>query len=180
MEPSLSLEQIITFLLEAPLFGDLSADGLADMVKIVQIRRFTAGQTVFAEGEVGDAWYVVFLGQVGVARRGAGGQMRALVSLERRACFGEMAVLDGAPRSATVVAETDSTLLRFPRGAFQDLLVEGKLAAYRLVLGMARVLCERQRRLTADVQTLLDHAEADPVGVRRRVEDLVGRYPVSE
>lgn len=180
MDPQLTLEQIITFLLEAPLFRDLSADGLADMVKIMQIQRIDPGQPVFHQGDIGDAWYVVFDGEVEVTREGAFGCERVVARLGRRACFGEMAVLDGSPRSAQVTAADEATLLRFPRGAFQELLSEGNIAAHQLVLGMARVLCERQRRLTGEVHGLLDDSEEDPASLRRRMQRLVDTYQVSE
>jgi len=91
-----------------------------------------------------------------------------------------MAVLDGSPRSATVAAEDATTLLRFPRASFQALLEEGNLAAFRLVLGMARLLCERQRRLTGEVHGLLDETDDDSTSLRRRMQKLVDTYQVSE
>lgn len=177
---SLTLEQIITFLLDAPLFGELSADGLADVVKIMQIQHLEPGQALFHQGDVGDAWYVVFGGEVEVSREGNYGRARPVARMGPRACFGEMAVLDGSPRSATVAAVDETVLLRFPRGAFQELLSEGNLAAHQLVLGMARVLCERQRRLTGEVHGLLDETEEDPISLRRRMQRLVDAYQVSE
>lgn len=176
----LTLEQILTFLLEAPLFGDLAPEGIADVVKIMQIQHLAPGQTLFQQGDVGDAWYVVFDGEVEVSRTGAERRMRPVARMSPPSCFGEMAVLDGSPRSATVEAVEETVLLRFPRGAFQELLSEGNLGAHQLVLGMARVLCERQRRLTGEVHGLLDESEEDPNSIRRRMQRMVDAYQVSE
>ncbi len=180
MEHGLTLEQIIGFLLETPLFSALEADGLADIVGIMQLQRFREGQVVFHQDDEGDAWYVVYSGSVEVSWEGGFGRARQVAELEEKSCFGEMAILDGSPRSATVSASADCLLLRFPRGAFQDLLEEGNLAAFQLVLGMARVLSERQRRLTDEVQGMLDEAQDTPRERRRRMRDLIASYRVSE
>ena len=58
MEISLTLEQVIDFLLETTLFGDLDAAELGDIVQIMQIQRFRSQQAIFAEGEAGNAWPV--------------------------------------------------------------------------------------------------------------------------
>ena len=65
---AITLEEIITFLLEAPMFGDLDASELSQIVHIMQIQRFRAGQAVFREDDAGDAWYVLFEGQVEVIK----------------------------------------------------------------------------------------------------------------
>ncbi len=180
MEPDLTLEHIVGFLLETPIFHDLEPQGLADIVGIMQIQRLREDQVVFLQGDIGDAWYVIFDGAVEVARDGALGRPRPVAELSVKACFGEMAVLDGSPRSATVRATEDTVLLRFPRGAFQELLDEGNLGAYQLVLGMARVLSERQRRLTSEVHGLLEDAENDVETRQLRMRDLIDTYRVSE
>ena len=180
MDASLNLEQVISFLLDTPIFSDLPADGLSDVVKSMRIQTVRAGHDVFGQGDVGDAWYVVYQGQVVVTREGRLGAHRTITVLGPHACFGEMAVLDGSLRSATVTAEETTTLLRFPRTAFQEMLGEGNLAAYQLVLGMARVLCERQRRLTGEVHGLLDDTSDDPTSLRSRMQKLVDTYQASE
>lgn len=180
MHAQLTLEQILTFLMETPLFRDLSADGLAEIVGIMQVQHLDAGQVLFRQGDVGDAWYIVYEGKVEVFREVGVGRRNLVVELGPRTCFGEMAVLDGSPRSGTVSAVEEATLLRFPRGAFQSLLADESLAAHQLVLAMARVLCARQRVLTGEVFGLLENPEADAPLLRTRMQRLVDAYHVSE
>lgn len=180
MDKGLSLEQIIGFLLDAPLFKDLDPDGLTDVVSIMQIQHLDRGSPVFREGDIGDAWFVIYEGTAEVSWEGTFGRHRPTTQMGPRTCFGEMAVLDGSPRSATVTATTELTLLRFPRGAFQELLAEQNLAAYQLVLGMARVLCERQRRLTGEVHGLLEDLDDPQTESRRRMRHLIDAFRVSE
>lgn len=152
---TITLEEIITYLLEAPLFGDLDATELSNVVHIMQIQRVRPGQYLFREGQRGDAWYVMYEGQVEVTKE-AGFESSVIAVLEPPQCFGEMAVLDGSMRSATCKAITDTTVFRFPRDKFTELLDDENLAAYKLVFQMARTLALRQRELTAAVVELLD------------------------
>lgn len=155
MATGLTLESIITFLLETSMFRDLESDELAEIVRIMQIQRVRDGQVIFREGEPGDAWYVIHHGAVAVTKARLLGPSEELARLHERACFGEMALIDGSPRSATVRSVGDGTLFRFPKGAFDTLLAEGNLAAFKLVMEMAKVLCARQRRLTQQISHLM-------------------------
>jgi CRP-like cAMP-binding protein len=179
MEGQLTLEGVINFLLETPLFADLDPTELAEIVRIMQVQRLRPGQSVFREGEVGDAWFVIYEGRASVSKDNGFGPARNIANLEPHACFGEMAVLDGSERSATVKAETELTLFRFRRAPFQDLMEEGSLAAFKLVTAMARVLCARQRSLNRQIADLLER-EADHGPVKQGLGPIIDNYSVSE
>ena len=101
---SITLEQIITFLLETPMFGDLDAAELSQIVHIMQLQRVREGQPIFREGDPGDAWYVIYEGGAEVHKSTDFLPARRIATLSPRSCFGEMAILDHSPRSASVVA----------------------------------------------------------------------------
>ena len=105
-------------------------------------------------------------------------QQRLIINLGPRAYFGEMAILDHSPRSATVVAEEDTTVFRYPRREFEGLLATGNLAAYKLVHEIARVLSARARTTTQQLGAVL--ADADPDAVRERARQVVEGQSVSE
>jgi CRP-like cAMP-binding protein len=128
---TITLEQIITFLLEAPMFGDLDPGQLSEVVHIMQVRRVRDGQPIFREGDPGDAWYVIFEGGADVTKNNDFGPPKVISQIGPRACFGEMAILDHSPRSATVVARGETTVFRFPRDAFEALLAEDKVLTVR-------------------------------------------------
>ena len=94
---ALTLEQTIMFLLETPLFEQLSATELAEVVGIMQVQRLREGQVLFREGDEGDAWYVIFEGMCSVRKESDVGPSRHIADLGPWTCFGEMAVLDGPP-----------------------------------------------------------------------------------
>lgn len=178
MSETLTLESIVTFLLETPMFRDLDAGELAEIVRIMQIQRIRDGQIVFREGEPGDAWFVVHRGEVSVSKARLLGPSDELARLGRAGLFGEMAMIDSSPRSATVTAVGDGTLFRFPKVAFDTLIAEGDLAAFKLVHEMAKVLCARQRRLTQRLTELM--ADASGHSLRGELMPVIGEHSVSE
>ncbi len=127
----------MVFLLKAvPLFSDLSGEQLLPLTDIVQQVHVEQGDLVFAEGDPGDHLYVIVEGEVDVLN---GGERRA--SLRVKECFGEMALLDASPRSASCRAHTNLELLAIARDDFQDLLdLHPALAR-----GVIRVLTQRLR-----------------------------------
>jgi CRP-like cAMP-binding protein len=175
MEQSISLESVIDFLVSTPLFDGLDAAERADVVRIMEVKRLREGERVFAEGDPGDAWYIISDGTARVLKQGDGGA-REIARLGRGEMFGEMAILDGSARSATVDASSDVTLFRFRRSRFEDLLDQGSLGAYKLVVAMARVLSRRQRELTKQLAELL---EREPAASPPR-RSSVHTYMVSE
>lgn len=176
---TITLEQIITFLLETPLFGDLDAAELSQIVHIMQVKRVRDGHPIFREGDPGDAWYVLFAGEAEVQKASEFLPSRTIATLGSRACVGEMAILDHSPRSATVVARGDVTVFRFPRDEFEALLREGNLAAYKLIYEMAKVLALRGRRTTQQLTDALNDRE-DRDRLHRTSVHMVQGHSVSE
>ncbi len=178
MSGKLSLEEIIHFLLDAPMFGDLTTSELSQIVHIMQVRHLADGEYVFQEGAPGDAWYLVHAGEVEVFKASADGDARSVAVLGVRTCFGEMAILDGSPRSASVRANGDVTAFCFPRADFNELISRSNIAAYKLVYQMARVLVARQRKTTEQLVQLYDRANTP--SVKDRISPIIDRSSVAE
>ncbi len=101
-----------------PLFSSLSApEFLAVLNGAMEARAFSAGETIVTEGEPGDAMYAIAQGSVVVLR-----QTQQVATMQEGDFFGEMALLSGAPRLATVTAQTDVVTLAFPRDAMDGLI----------------------------------------------------------
>lgn len=160
MPSAITLEEIIDFLLGASMFGDLDPTELAEIVQIMQVQRMRPDQYVFRQGDLGDAWYVIYDGEAEVVKESEVGSSH-IASLGPASCFGEMAVLDGSTRSATVRTVSACTAFRFPRAAFQELLNQNTLAAYKLVYQMALVLAARQRNTTTRFADLMGSSRTD-------------------
>ena len=137
--PENTMEMV--FVLKAvPLFSGLSAQQLVPVADILTEVTYEEDDIVFQQGTEGLALYVVVDGEVEVVSDG-----EVLATLGRNECFGEMAVLDRALRSATIRVTRDVVLFRIARDDFQDLL-----ELYpTLAKGVIRVLVGRVRASVA-------------------------------
>jgi CRP-like cAMP-binding protein len=132
----LSTVEKVLFLKSIDLFSQIPGEDLAQVALISTEESRDAGEEIFAEGEAGDALYLVLDGRVRVHR-----QDRVIAELGERECFGEMALLDAAPRSATVTALVDTDLLKISREDFQEILNEKP----EIAAGIIKVLTRRLR-----------------------------------
>jgi len=132
----LSTVEKVLFLKSIDLFSQIPGEDLAQIALISTEEARDPNEDVFAEGESGDALYLVLDGRVRVHR-----EDRVIAELGERECFGEMAILDAAPRSATVTAITDTNLLKIPREDFQEIMAEKP----EIATGIIKVLSRRLR-----------------------------------
>lgn len=93
-----------------PLFSDLEPEAFMELFERCPLRRFTLGDGIFEQGSIGDSFFVICAGQVKVFRMD-GGQRRELATLKEGTFFGEMALLSGSPRTASVEAADEETQL---------------------------------------------------------------------
>lgn len=127
-------EQILA---SVPLFASLSQELLQPILAVGAERAFAAGETIFREGDPGHGFYVILDGTVRVERGG-----RPLRTFGKGEFFGEVAVLDGRPRSADVVAETATRCLELPRDALREVLAAEPRAAWAMLETLAGRLRE--------------------------------------
>jgi CRP-like cAMP-binding protein len=102
---------------QVPLFAGLSDRHLRKVAKLVMPVRFDAGASIVREGSPGHTFFVILEGRATVVRRGV-----RPATLRPGQYFGEMALLDRRPRSATVMAETELAALRISADPFAKLL----------------------------------------------------------
>lgn len=177
METIVTRERLITFLLETALFDKLDPAEIQEIIHVVEVEQYQAGDVIFSEGDPGDAWFVLYRGGVEVLKHGHRGESR-VVEIGPADCFGEMSILDGLPRSATIRATEDSVVLRVRRDAFAELLEDDHLVAYKLIHHMAILLAERQRATTSRLSELLNTTEINDV--HEGIMGIVGAAAVKE
>lgn len=120
-----------------PLFANVSKRHLRRVAALAEIREFEPGDTIVEKGDAPDGFYLILGGRAKVVARP---QARPLKTGDY---FGEMALLDGEPRSATVVAVGDLQTMRLPRRPFMRLLQQEPSIA----IAMLAELGSRVRRL---------------------------------
>jgi AAA family ATP:ADP antiporter len=140
MEPMLLIEKVIT-LKSVEMFARTPEDLLADVAALAEEVRVQAGETIFKKGDAGESLYVIVRGEVKVHD----GELD-LKHLKDKSVFGELAVLDPEPRSASITAIADTHLLRLDREAFLELMTSNM----EVVRGVLSVLCDRIREKLID------------------------------
>jgi AAA family ATP:ADP antiporter len=136
-----TLEKTI-MLKSSDVFGGLPAASLATLAAIATEVRSPADTLLFREGESGDSLYVVASGRVRIAKGGS-----EIAVLGKGSCFGEMAVLDQAPRSADAIVIDEAVLLRIESEEFYEALAENPA----LTQGVVRLLTRRLREANARI-----------------------------
>jgi CRP-like cAMP-binding protein len=129
-------------LAEVPLFDGLSKRHLRRIAKLARIRRFGSGSAMVRAGDPGRSFYVVLDGNAKVVRPGARSRRLGIGDY-----FGEMALLDDAPRSADVVADGEVLVLTIDRAGFAKLL----RAEPALAQALLRTLAARLRAAEAAI-----------------------------
>lgn len=139
----LTLLEKLLVLKSVPIFAELPDDLLAELAALLREEEYEAGAPVLRKGELGTSMYIVAQGRLN-AHDGA----RTLNELPERSVFGEMAMLDPEPRSASVTALDDSLLLRLDTGPFYELMADrGEVA-----LGIIHLLARRLRNLVDEIR----------------------------
>lgn len=150
-----------------PLFSGLGAEAIASLARLCQTRRLPAGQTLFVKGDPGDALYGVRRGQIRIETGTSGGERLTIEVFGAGDLFGEIAVLDGRPRTADAVAQEDAELFVLPRADFLKTLERDGRLAIRII----ELLCVRLRSTNERTEEMMFL----PLSVRlaRRLDTLV-------
>jgi HEAT repeat protein len=126
----LTVEKVL-FLKSAPLFAALNSEELAALADIALEEQFAPGEVIFKEGQAAHHLYVLARGKVEVFRR-ANSSEYPIATLGEKECFGEMAILDDAPRSASVKALEETQVLKIDRESFRELITERPQIAFAI------------------------------------------------
>jgi CRP/FNR family cyclic AMP-dependent transcriptional regulator len=130
-----------------PLFSELSRVELERIARVAVPRSYPAGARVFHEGDRSDACYVVRSGDLRVTREHPDGRAIALATLGAGDFFGELAMLDGEARSASVETLSDAELLALPAADFRRLLADRPEISLKLIGALTRRLRETNERV---------------------------------
>ena len=147
LPPSLSQEEISAKLREVALFQGLGEADLVEIIRISESIRVDGGEYVFEEGERGDHFFIIVHGSIEL-RKAGGDEQRRLAVLRAGQAFGEMALLNQTPRSASAYALEDTYMLSVSRAAFSEIL-GGDSLSVRLLKNLSKALWATSVRLAA-------------------------------
>jgi CRP-like cAMP-binding protein len=149
------------------LFRSLDEDELRALADRLVYAPFAAGDVMTRQGAVAHWLYILIQGEGEVWLEGPGGQRRSIASLAPGSVFGEMGMMTGDPRRATVTAKTDAECYRLDKAGFEDIVRSRPAIAEEI----SRVLAERETRLVQ----VSDAVRADAANVRSRSATLLER-----
>ena len=131
-----------------PMFEELAAEDLEALAGSLVERRFNAGELIVKLGEPGTEMYVVGEGHVNIHLPGEGSRRVSLKDISRGEYFGELALFDDKPRSASALATTDTILLELGRDTLSKYLQKRPHAAMAILRTMAERLRETNAMLS--------------------------------
>lgn len=133
-----------------PLFAPCSDDLLADVARQLRARSYRRNEVIFHQGDPGDALHVIRRGSVKIVLPSPEGEEAIIATLRTGDFFGELALLDSEPRSATATAVEATETLVLPRTVFRELLDTNPELRDALFAALTQLL----RRLTHHVEEL--------------------------
>ncbi|MEJ2207758.1 MAG: Npt1/Npt2 family nucleotide transporter [Anaerolineae bacterium] len=145
----LSVVEKAIFLKQIPFFAAMTVDQLRTLAGIVEEQYYEEGDVVFAEGEPGEALYVVVSGRVGIEREPKQGRVQRLETLTARQYFGEQTIFDGAPNENRAVAVGRVHLLSIRREPLLALIRRSPDLSMSLVMVLSQRLREADSKLAA-------------------------------
>lgn len=147
----LDLESKLLFLKRVPIFSGVDDESLIKIANVTSEKNYSKKNIVFHEGDYGDALYIIKNGRIKISKVAIDGREKTLSILKTGDFFGEMAIFDNMPRSATSEAmDNDVKLLSISKTDFERVVFENPSIA----LGIMKDLTRRIRQINEQVQDL--------------------------
>ncbi|MGE5412067.1 MAG: Crp/Fnr family transcriptional regulator [Clostridiales bacterium] len=160
------------FLLNVPIFADLDAETLEKISNVGKRKFYEKESVILMEEDSGSAFFVIISGKVKVSRTSNDGREVILTILSESDFFGEMAILDGLKRSASVTAIEDSELFIIQRNDFTNLLRSHP----EVSISLLQELTSRLRAADMKIKSLsLKDAEGKVAAVILQIADEIGK-----
>jgi len=147
-------DDVISTLRQIPLFAEMTLSELKEFQKIMHRRFFRADEPIFWEGEPGVGMYVVKSGAVGIYKISPNQEKEEIALLRRGEFFGELALLDESPRSASCIARDNSEIIGLFRPDLFNLLARKPRLGSKFLFQLAVVIGERLKNTNRELHLL--------------------------
>lgn len=152
--PPKEKQTMIELLKELPVFEGLSQRELIAIERIIHQRRYNAGETIFGEDMLGAGMYVVKEGEVAITKKINKNKEIELAVIGERNFFGEMALIDEMPRSASAKAKKDTVLFAFCKPDLENIMERNPKVAATIITNIARLVCKRLVQANENLEAL--------------------------
>ncbi len=163
-------------LAEVELFEHLNDEDRASLAAVIDVRTLAAGETLFQAGEPGESLFVIRSGEIELFIKDTAGQRIPLAMVGVGEVFGELALLDRSPRTATAIAMSDSELLELDRDDLLLLFQTSPSSALRLLAAMGRMTRKADELLRTRVWRNANEEVEENLTIVQRVVDWISWF----
>ena len=169
-----SQQTIINFFASIPLFSLLDANEVAQVLRICTIEMVGPGEPIFQEGDAAQSMLIIEHGEVSVTKQSQGGSVQ-IANLGDGSVIGEMALIAGAPRSATVKAVSETRFYRLDGRHFDELRRQRSIAAYKILQKLLETLGDRRHRGFQRINEIFERPDDHIEIFERHCRELIER-----
>ncbi len=144
LKKKLSEDDILKALSKVPIFSDLIPKEIVEISKIVYKRNYQKNEPIFKMDDPGLGMYIILEGVVDIVKE-VNNKVHKLASLDQGSFFGDLALLDEAPRSASAIAVERSIIIGFFRPDLLDLLRRKPKCGIKILFNLTKVMSARLR-----------------------------------
>ena len=154
---------VVKFFRSIPLFSLLSSGQVLEILRVCDIETHPAGAVLAHEDDAAEAMYIIERGEVAITKKSAGGDDVRVAYLGDGSVVGEMALIVGSPRSASVEAVAETRVYRLTGRDFEALRRQRSVAAYKVLVKLLETLGDRRQMVLARIDDVFarpsDHVE---------------------
>jgi CRP-like cAMP-binding protein len=168
--PPKEKKAMVELLRALPAFEGLTTNELCQVDRMLHQRRYSAGETVFEEGMPGAGMYIVKEGEIAIDKKIDNKRSVHLADIQERNFFGELALLDEMPRSASCRAKRDTVLLSLCKPDLEKINERNPRLANTIITNVSRLLCKRLVKANENLEVLQGKLDT---GRQKPTKDLI-------
>lgn len=146
---------VLGVLSEIELFSEIDYNSLVILSNLFEERVYNQAEIIFKEDSIGTSMMMITSGEVRISQIPDPQTEEALIILKKGDVFGEMALLEDMPRSATAIANTNVIIFEVQREKFLSFLENNKEAGVKILMKLAKILSSRLRETDAKVKAFV-------------------------
>lgn len=150
---------ILSILKDLDMFSDVDDHAIRNLSGLFKERIFSQEEIILEEGGIGNSMMVITSGQVRVSQTHGPDLEEALIVLKEGDVFGEMALIEDLPRSATIIAHTNVIIFEISRSHFIDYIAKDSPNGLKIVLKLAKILSSRLRETDNKLKAFVKMAQ---------------------
>ena len=147
---------IIEILKKLNLFSELNFTAIKELTLLADERLFHKGEIIFEESTTGKSIMVIVSGEVRITQRARISGEETLTVLKKGDFFGEMALLEDLPRSATAIAHSDTFMLEISREKFLRFIEKDTASGMKILFTLAKILSARLREADIKIKAFVN------------------------